>query len=185
MHAGCGSVNGRTNSLMPRAPALPRGRPEWSFAFVEIYTAVREDAIHLYGFLTLQEKETFLKLIAISGIGPKLAVNILSGITPKDLAVAINRQDLARLSAIPGIGRKTAERMIVELKDRFRLMVDEKMLPPGDGARALYDDLLSALLNLGYKRPSVEKILSRIQWTPGTTLEGVLKESLKSLSLHG
>ena len=152
---------------------------------LEIYTAVREDAINLYGFISVEEKDTFLKLTSISGIGPKLAINILSGIAPRDLAIAISRQDLARLSSIPGIGKKTAERIIVELKDKFRGIMEEAATPHAEGARGLYDDALSALVNLGYKRPSVEHILSKVKWTPATTLEGVLKESLKSLSVSG
>lgn len=158
---------------------------EGSAVSLEIYTAVREDAINLYGFFSVEEKETFLKLTSISGIGPKLAINILSGIAPRDLALAISRQDLPRLSSIPGIGKKTAERIIVELKDKFRFVIDEVATPHGEGARGLYDDALSALVNLGYKRPSVEQILSKVKWTPATTLEGVLKQSLKSLSVSG
>lgn len=158
---------------------------EGGTVFLEIYTAVREDAIHLYGFATPEEKETFLKLISISGIGPKLAVNILSGIAPRELASAVSRQDLVRLCSIPGIGRKTAERMLVELKDKFRGVIEEVGAIPTDSARGLYEDALSALVNLGYRRPSVEQILAKMKWVSGLTLEGVLKESLKTLSSHG
>src|SRR5512145_1339803 len=126
---------------------------------LRIHTHVREEAIALFGFATALELDLFERLIAISGIGPKLALAVLSGIEPAELITAIRLQDVARLTAIPGIGKKTAERIGLELKDR---------LPPaiqGTGPAAasasprdqMRDDLLSALMNLGYQRPAAEK----------------------------
>jgi Holliday junction DNA helicase RuvA len=123
---------------------------------IDIHTHVREDIIALYGFSTRRERTIFEKLITISGIGPKLAVTILSGGSVDDLVSAIRRGDLARLTAIPGVGKKTAERIVVELKDKlqdFAIAVAEKT--------ATESDVLSALENLGYNRPLAESAIRR------------------------
>src|SRR5919112_3193182 len=126
---------------------------------LRVHTHVREDVIALYGFATALEQSLFERLIGISGIGPKLALAVLSGIEPADLIKAIRLQDVARLTAIPGIGKKTAERIGLELKDRLpasvqAVEVGHAAAAPGDQLR---DDLLSALLNLGYQRGVAEK----------------------------
>ena len=152
---------------------------------LHIYTHVREEALHLYGFLTTLEQQSFERLIAISGIGPKLAVAVLSGIEPRDLIDAVQRGDIARLTGIPGVGRKTAERMILELKDRLaQLDVTAgagKPVPAAPGER-LRDDVLSALQNLGYHRPLAEKAVdSMLSSTSEPSFEQALKATLREL----
>src|SRR5215213_7587228 len=130
---------------------------------LRVYTHVREDVIALYGFATVMEQSLFERLISISGIGPKLALAVLSGIEPTELVRAIRTQDVARLTAIPGIGKKTAERIGLELKDRLPASLQPAGAGPVAGARIdqLRDDLLSALLNLGYQRGVAEKAIDR------------------------
>ncbi len=152
---------------------------------LRIYTHVREEAFHLYGFLTTIEQQLFERLIAISGIGPKLAVAVLSGIEPRDLIGAVQRGDIARLTGIPGVGRKTAERMILELKDRLaQLDVTAgagEPVPAAQGER-LRDDVLSALQNLGYHRPLAEKAVdSMLSSTSEPSFEQALKATLREL----
>ncbi len=148
-----------------------------------IYTAVREDNISLYGFLNHAEKKLFLKLLSVSGIGPKLSMTILAGIPSKDLIDAIYREDLLRLTAIPGIGKKTAERMILELKDKLLDLVD---LPYHEGKRSkkssLPEDLISALINLGYNRNEIEKKLDSTHLRDPQNFELSLKETLQVLA---
>ncbi len=148
-----------------------------------IYTAVREDNITLFGFLNAREKQLFLRLISVSGIGPKLAVNILSGIASDDLIDAIHREDLVRLTSVSGIGKKTAERMIVELKDKLLHLVGSPSLSEQKPKRSkLSEDLLSALLNLGYSRGEIDKMMDRTKVHEKSDLEQALKESLAALS---
>ena len=149
------------------------------------HTHVREDALLLYGFLTLEEKDLFGTLISISGIGPKLAVNILSHIPAKDLKRAIASGDIKRLSSLPGIGKKTAERLVLELKDKVG-PVDN--LPEavgstvgGSSAGDLVNDVVSALINLGYKENQARKVMASIELSPDLTMEEVLKGALKVL----
>jgi Holliday junction DNA helicase RuvA len=152
---------------------------------LRIYTHVREDALQLYGFLTTLEQQIFERLIGISGIGPKLAVAVLSGIEPGEFIAAIHRADLARLTAIPGVGRKTAERMVLELKDRIAHLA----APAGAGApqpespgERLRADLLSALQNLGYHRPLAEKAVdATLTAASAQTFEHALKGALREL----
>ncbi len=129
------------------------GEPGAAIA-LRIHTHVREDQLALYGFATDLELVMFEKLIAVSGIGPKLALSVLSGIEPRDLVGAIQRTDLARLTGIPGVGKKTAERMCVELRDRLPKTIEAS---PGSPADSLRDDLVSALANLGYHRQAIDK----------------------------
>jgi len=148
-----------------------------------IYTVVREDSITLFGFISAREKSLFLRLISVSGIGPKLAMNILSGIPSEDLIDAIHREDLVRLTAIPGVGKKTAERMIVELKDKLLNLVGAETLSPVRSKKApMTEDVLSALLNLGYNRGEIEKTFERIQIHKKKDFEEALRESLQSLA---
>ncbi|HXE96973.1 MAG TPA: Holliday junction branch migration protein RuvA [Dongiaceae bacterium] len=157
---------------------------EGGTATLHIHTSVREDAILLYGFRTRLEKSFFQLLIAVSGIGPKLARDILSNIQPGALAQALAQGDLGKLATIPGIGKKTAERLVLELKDKVGKLdlssipaVDAREIP-GD---AVTEDVISALLNLGYKEQQVRKALSGLDSTGSVSVEGLLKQALKIL----
>ena len=152
---------------------------------LRIHTHVREDALMLYGFATLLEQELFERLIGVSGIGPKVALAVLSGIEPLELIRAIERGDLARLTAIPGVGKKTSERIVLELKDRLPraqvAAVAAGIAPPETSS--LRDDLLSALMNLGYHRPLAEKAVeSAIKALPDVGFERTLKQALRELA---
>jgi holliday junction DNA helicase RuvA len=125
---------------------------------LHIHTHVREDALSLYGFLRLPEKQLFEKLMTVSGIGPSLAIKILSGITATELVAAIRGGEVMRLTRIPGIGRKTAERMLLELKDK--MPVTEPAEPSVAATTPVEEDVLSALVNLGYQRGAAEKALT-------------------------
>lgn len=145
-----------------------------------IHTHVRDDAIELFGFHTSREKRLFERLIAVGGIGPRLARVILSGMAPADLVAALAAADVARLSTIPGVGKKTAERMVVELKDRIRELADE--LPEAAAATA-GDDLVLALIGLGYKAADAERAVAAArQGDPDAELEKLLPAALKLLS---
>lgn len=153
-----------------------------------VHTHVREDALLLFGFLTPAEREMFITLIGISGIGPKLALNILSHIPVTDLQGAVLAGDIKRLSTLPGIGRKTAERLVLELKDKIGAVGGSPSGPlamlPQTG-RAQDDplaDVLSALVNLGYKETQARKILEVMEIAPDTGMEEILKGALKVLA---
>jgi Holliday junction DNA helicase RuvA len=158
--------------------------PETGDVSLFTHTHVREDALLLYGFLSLEEKELFGTLISISGIGPKLAVNILSHIAAKDLKRAIVAGDIKRLSSLPGIGKKTAERLVLELKDKVGPVHD---LPEADDVKSntsavdISNDVISALINLGYKENQARKVLESMELAPGLTMEEALKGALKVL----
>jgi len=149
------------------------------------HTHVREDVLQLFGFSTPLEKELFQILIGVTGIGPKLALNILSGITPAELLQSLDQRDMNRLQSVPGIGRKMAERMVLDLQEKARKIGLRACLPaseprPADG---LAEDVISALLNLGYKRAQAEKAVERIlRQGADFTLEEALKETLKILA---
>ncbi len=149
---------------------------------LRIHTHVTDDAIRLFGFATPLEQQLFEWLISISRIGPKVALSVLSGIEPADLVKAIRASDLGRLTSIPGVGRKNAERLVIELKDRVnKLTAGTTELVPssGDDVR---DDLLSALANLGYQRAAAERAVERA-FAKVTTreFEPLLREVLKAL----
>ncbi|QOX78376.1 Holliday junction branch migration protein RuvA [Trichlorobacter lovleyi] len=160
--------------------------PEEGQATLHIHTSVREDAILLYGFRTRTEKSFFQLLISVSGIGPKLARDILSNIQPPQLAAALQQGDLHKLSAIPGIGKKTAERLVLELKDKAGKL-DSGSIPAGDAVGrtlpegSILDDVSSALVNLGYKDPQVRKVLAELDCAGSASVEEVLKQALKIL----
>ncbi len=147
------------------------------------HTHVREDLLQLFGFSTPLEKELFQILIGVSGIGPKLALNILSGISPPDLLSSLCSGNLARLVSVPGIGRKTAERMLLDLKDKVQKMESRvcKAETPAAGD-AMGEDVLSALVNLGYRKSEAEKAVEQALQGKPATLEQALKESLRLLS---
>lgn len=151
---------------------------------LRVHTHVREDAIALFGFSTRLEQDLFERLIAVNGIGPKLALAVLSGIEPADLIRSIRTQDVARLTAIPGIGKKTAERIGLELKDRLpqTMHAAEPAAPAATGTDQLRDDLLSALVNLGYQRPAAEKAVDGVlKASPSIEFEQALREALRSM----
>jgi Holliday junction DNA helicase RuvA len=154
--------------------------------FLRVHTHVREDALALFGFATPLELQLFERLIAIGGIGPKLALAVLSGIEPADLVRAVRQGDVARLTAIPGVGRKTGERVCLELKDKLpaSLAADVGQPPAAPGPDAgLRGDLLSALINLGYHRPLAEKAVEAAIAAGGDRAFGpVLKQALRELA---
>jgi Holliday junction DNA helicase RuvA len=152
---------------------------------LRIHTHVREDALLLYGFATLLELDLFERLIGISGIGPKVALSVLSGIEPRELVRAVERGDVVRLTAIPGVGKKTSERIVLELKDRLpRAQI--AAAAAGDaapGPPVLRDDVLSALTNLGYHRPLAEQAVdAALKATPDGSFERTLKQALRELA---
>lgn len=151
-----------------------------------IYTHVGADVLALYGFATAREQTLFELLIGVSRIGPKLAINIMSGIQPADLAQALAQGDTARLMAIPGVGKKAAERMVVELKDKAAKLAGEIGFIPDGGpvVGALGEDAASALIHLGYNRGQAEKAVTEAMKTVGedADLEDLLKAALKRLA---
>ena len=149
---------------------------------LHIHTHVREDQIALYGFLRPEEKQLFEKLITVSGIGPKLAITILSGMAADEMVGAIRGNDIARLTRIPGIGKKTAERMVLELRDKLPPAgVGE--VPAAPTMTAMEEDVLSALVNLGYQRPAAERALASVaKNAKGESFEVMFREALAGLS---
>jgi Holliday junction DNA helicase RuvA len=147
---------------------------------LHIHTHVREDAIALFGFLRLEEKRLFEKLLAVSGIGPKLAITILSGMAVGDMIAAIRSGDVARLTRIPGIGKKTAERMMLELRDKL----EEFGAAPAVAATSpVEEDVLSALMNLGYQRAAAERALAAAARNGGKgEFDSLFREALATLS---
>jgi Holliday junction DNA helicase RuvA len=145
-----------------------------------IYTHLTDSALSLFGFATSAEKELFLKLISISGIGPKLGLNILSGIGPADLEEAVRTNDIARLSLVPGIGKKTALRMALELASK--LDNKENLLAAKPSKET--EDLVSALTNLGFRKKEVEPVVDDVirKQTAGAGIEKLLRECLKRLA---
>lgn len=155
---------------------------------LRIYTYVREDTLQLFGFRTNREKELFLKLMTVSGIGPRLAIAMLSGMPAEELIPAIQRNDLGRLTAIPGVGRKTAERIVIELRDKMAALaapdVDgEIQLVPASVPGSVRDDVIAALFSLGYQRAQAEKVVQKVMAQESDhTIEHILRQSLKQLS---
>ena len=160
---------------------------------LRIYTHVREDALQLYGFKTARERELFMRLISVSGIGPKLGITLLSGMSADEMIASIRTNNLARLTLIPGVGRKTAERLVMELRDKVAALssaeLEEELgaktaegapLPTEDSMRS---DVLSALLNLGYQRSSAEKAVTSAMDEGGdVSVESILRRSLRKLA---
>ena len=150
---------------------------------LRVHTHVREDAIALFGFASPLEQDLFERLIAINGIGPKLALSVLSGIDPGELVRAIRTQDVARLTRIPGVGKKTAERIGLELKDRLPQGAPSgASLDAPESGSALRDDLLSALANLGYQRAAAEKAVDAVlKSSADTSFEQALRDVLRRM----
>ncbi len=158
---------------------------------LRIYTHVREDTLQLYGFRTVREREVFLQLISVSGIGPRLGITMLSGLSADEIIVSIRSNNLARLTSIPGVGKKTAERLVVELRDKIGSLsataAGEGTTadataggPPSEGT--MRDDALSALVNFGYQRSAAEKAIAAAMSENGDlSVEEILRRSLRSL----
>ncbi|HEV7475570.1 MAG TPA: Holliday junction branch migration protein RuvA [Pyrinomonadaceae bacterium] len=160
---------------------------------LRIYTHVREDALQLYGFKTARERELFMRLISVSGIGPKLGITLLSGMSADEMIASIRTNNLARLTLIPGVGRKTAERLVMELRDKVAALssadLEEEFgdkitagaAPPTEDS--MRSDVLSALLNLGYQRSSAEKAVTAAMDEGGdVSVESILRRSLRKLA---
>lgn len=159
--------------------------PESGQVQLQIHTHVKEDAINLYGFSSATEKDLFILLISVSGVGPKLAITILSHIPTEDLALALSQGDVPRLIAIPGIGKKSAERLVLELQDKATayaisasITATGSNLPSADDS---HKDALSALVNLGYKETLAKRALINLQLAPEASLEDILKAALQVL----
>jgi Holliday junction DNA helicase RuvA len=160
---------------------------------LRIYTHVREEALQLYGFKTARERELFMRLISVSGIGPKLGITLLSGMSADEMITSIRTNNLARLTLIPGVGRKTAERLVMELRDKVASLSsagpEEELgvtAPAGvsqSTADSMHSDVLSALLNLGYQRSSAEKAVAAALDEGGDiSMEVILRRSLRKLA---
>jgi Holliday junction DNA helicase RuvA len=156
-------------------------------ASLRVHTHLREDAIQLFGFLTTTEKDAFILLTGISGIGPKLALSVLSTLSVTDLVSAIQAGDMEKLATVPGIGKKSAGRIVLELKDKVeRLQAVPAAAPTvtGDHSSRLHDDALSALVNLGYRAQEAKDIIKRITQSQSSPmpLKDLIRETLKELA---
>lgn len=164
------------------------GLPDLSESILlSVHTHVREDAIQLFGFLTLQEKDAFVLLTSVSGVGPKLALSVLSALPVSDLSSAIHAGDIEKLTTVPGIGNKSASRLVLELKDKVAKL-HPGLLPttdlPRQGQDATFEDALSALVNLGYRLQDAKEALKQVkQSNPDSILlKDMIRESLKELA---
>lgn len=164
------------NISVPTFSQLPALGTEIAF---HVHTHVREDSIALFGFLRPAEKQLFERLICVSGIGPKLAITILSGMPADEMVGAIRGNDVARLTRIPGIGKKTAERMVLELRDKLQDFGAPSVAAP---ASPIEEDVLSALVNLGYQRPAAERALAKVGNGNRQSFEALFREALAALS---
>ncbi len=170
-------VNGVGYQVSVPLNILANFPPEGHDVFLHIYTHVREDSLQLFGFSTEAEKKTFVTLLGVSGVGPKMALNVLSGISYNDFLQAVEREDVAMLCRIPGLGKKTAHRLILELREK---------LPSAEGTRdQVFDDTLSALVNLGYKKSRALEYLEKTYKRGFTDIESLLRETLKELTGNG
>jgi len=156
---------------------------------LRIFTYVREDTLQLFGFSSKAERALFLKLITVSGIGPKLAVSMLSGMSPDEMVAAIRTDNLAALTSIPGVGRKTAERVVIELRDKLADVAPQAAAAAGDSGAAavagteVYDDAPTALVNLGYKQQAADRELKHaVQEGTEMPVQKLLKRSLQRLA---
>ncbi len=172
-----GGVGYDVTISVPTFSELPAAGSEVA---LHIHTHVREDALALYGFLRQEEKRLFEKLITVSGIGPKLAITILSGMAAADMVGAIRSDDFARLTKIPGVGRKTAERMCVELRDKLEGFGEPQ---PVAAHSVVEEDVISALTNLGYQRALAEKGVERAMQSAGRdNFDAIFRAALAGLS---
>ena len=159
---------------------------------LRIYTYVREDALQLFGFKTSRERELFMRLISVSGIGPALGIKLLSGMSADEMIASIRTDNLARLTLIPGVGRKTAERLVVELRDKIAALSSPELeeefateagVPTAPSEEAVRSDALSALVNLGYQRSAAEKAITAALGEGGdVSVESILRRTLRRLA---
>jgi holliday junction DNA helicase RuvA len=161
---------------IPTFSGLPQLGSEVS---VFVHTHVREDALALFGFIRAEEKQLFEKLISVSGIGPKLAITILSGMQSDAIVGAIRGNNLAALTRIPGIGKKTAERMVLELRDKLDSF---GVTPVVSTATPVEEDVISALVNLGYQRPAAERALARLGAAAGESFDSLFRKTMAALA---
>ena len=171
-----GGVGYEVNITIPTFSGLPNLGAEVGLF---VYTHVREDALALFGFLRSEEKQLFEKLISVTGIGPKLAITILSGMAADAMVAAIRGNNLAALTRIPGIGKKTAERMVLELRDKLDSFGATEAVA---AAFPVEDDVISALVNLGYQRVLVEKAMARLEKTAEESFDGLFRRGLAALA---
>lgn len=162
---------------------------EGSDVSLRTYTYVREDTLQLFGFSSKAERSLFLKLIAVSGIGPKLAVSMLSGMSPEEIVGAIRAENIAAITSIPGVGRKTAERIVIELRDKIAEFTEQAAAAAAGAASAeasdpdVFEDALSALVNLGYKQKAAERELRKaVREGTEMSVQKLLKRSLQLLA---
>jgi len=160
---------------VPTYSEMPNAGAEVS---LHVHTHVREDAIALFGFIRSDEKRLFERLIAVSGIGPKLAITILSGMSAEFLVAAIRGNDLAALTKVPGIGKKTAERMVLELRDKLDAFTAAPAKPTPS---AVEDDVLSALVNLGYQENAAEKAIAAAAGSERSSFDTLFKAAMAQL----
>ena len=172
-----GGVGYDVTISIPSFSALPAEGAEVS---LHVYTHVREDALALYGFLRREEKQLFEKLIGVSGIGPKLAITVLSGMASDALVSAIRSNDLPKLTRIPGVGKKTAERMVLELRDKLDTL---EAAPASAPASRMEEDVISALVNLGYQRSPAEQAVKQAieKWGEAASFEQVFRQTMSLL----
>lgn len=171
-----GGVGYEVNISIPTFSALPSPGADVA---LHIHTHVREDALALFGFLRGEEKQLFEKLISVSGIGPKLAITILSGMPADAMVAAIKGNDLAALTRIPGIGKKTAERMVLELRDKLEAF---GVAAAVHAVSPVEEDVISALVNLGYQRPLAERALTRLGNAANEPFDGLFRKALAALA---
>ncbi len=167
-------VNGVGYNVSMSLSSISQLPPEGSTVFIFIHTYVREDSIQLFGFMNEEEKKIFTTLINISGIGPKVALNILSGIPTDKFIEAVETENTSLLNRIPGVGKKTANRLILELKEKLPSTTEKKDV--------VYEDVLSALVNLGYKKTMAAEAMDKIYADGERDIETLLKETLKYLT---
>ena len=146
--------------------------------FLFIHTHVREDALQLFGFIEEEQKRIFLALMGISGIGPKVAMNVISALSPEEFIRTVEAADATALAKVPGLGKKTAQRIVLEMKGK--LPTDQELNPAAYGSS--YEDALSALVNLGYKKAEALEALEAVRGRAADTVEALIKESLKHLT---
>jgi holliday junction DNA helicase RuvA len=174
----CGGVGYQLAITVPTFSGLPDEGAEVS---LYVHTHVREDQIALFGFLKTDEKALFEKLIAVSGIGPKLAITVLSGMSAPDMIAAIRGNDLTRLTKIPGVGKKTAERMVLELKDKLDQFSTTEATVIAPAASPLEEDIVSALVNLGYQRSAAERALQSLGPAKGRGFEQLFRAAMAAI----
>jgi Holliday junction DNA helicase RuvA len=186
-------VNGVGYEVSLSTASMGKMPPVNDKVFLHIHTNVREDALTLFGFLDIEEKKMFLLLIGVSGIGPKLAMTILSGIRPAELSRAVATRDIGRLTGVSGVGKKTAERLCLDLQDKIGFLLegedhDSMEISTGGGERGLSTDVISVLMNLGYPQVRASQALNMVrkripvEQFAAMKVEDLLRETLRSLA---